>query len=632
MNVKRPVVSLATVATLVVALSIADVHAQRAASFVSPADEGKRVEGKNGVVTSANGLASEAGLEMLRAGGNAVDAAVATAFAIGVVEPQMSGLGGSGSATIWIKADAKPAYLDFYAAQPVDAWRGHTEPAPAPRGPGSAPTPPSTPGSEQSAAPAPEGDTQGGREVPGDLRVVGIPGAVAGLLAMHEKHGVLTREQVMSPAIRLAEEGFPIGQILADFIVSGATKMKPFPKAMALYFPSGKALGPGETLRNPELANSLRRIAKDGRRGFYEGPTAEAVVSTLNAGKHPVRVSDFAQFEPQWKRPLCGDYRGLTVLTAAPPQTGYQVLHALEMLEPFDLRALGLPTRSAAAFDVLSSALRAGQSQSRFNGDPNFVAVPANGISSSAFAATRKALIGSRNAPKTVAADDPNSFDRTAPAGQCGRYEPYGAAVPVPSAAGGSPSSFDDAGERSTETDGETTHLSVVDKSGNAVALSITNSSVWGSGGFSEGFFLNNSGFRFTDENIDAPARSKWRIRNTTIAPTIVLKNGNVQMVIGAPGGGRIPTEILQVMVYVLDYGLDPLDAVRMPRIFTAAANPRVQVEHGFTPELLRDVRAMGYEPVAESAGYARLYFITRRGNSWVGIADPRHDGQPRGY
>jgi len=629
------VVSLSTVATLVVAFTIADVNAQRtgptAAPFVSPADEGKRVEGKNGVVTSANSLASEAGLEMLRAGGNAVDAAVATTFAIGVVEPQMSGLGGSGSATIWIKADAKPAYLDFYAAQPVDAWRGHTEPAPAQRGQGGAP-PPSTPGSEQPAAPALEGDTPGGREVPGDLRVVGIPGAVAGLLAMHEKHGVLKREQVMAPAIRLAEEGFPIGQILADFIVSGANKMKPFPKAMALYFPNGKALGPGETLRNPELANSLRRIAKDGRRGFYEGPTAEAVVSTLNAGKHPVRLSDFAQFEPQWKRPLCGDYRGMTVLSAAPPQTGYQVLHALEMLEPFDLKALGLPTRSAAAFDVLSSALRAGQSESRFNGDPNFVTVPANGISSSAFAATRKALIGSRNAPKTVAADDASPFDGTAPAGQCGRYEPYGAAVPVPGVAGGASSSFADAGERSTETDGETTHLSVVDKSGNAVALSITNSSVWGSGGFAEGFFLNNSGFRFTDENINAPARSKWRIRNTTIAPTIVLKDGNVQMVIGAPGGGRIPTEILQVMVYVLDYGLDPLDAVRMPRIFTAAANPRVQVEHGFTPQLLREVRAMGYDPVAESAGYARLYFITRRGDSWVGIADPRHDGQPRGY
>jgi gamma-glutamyltranspeptidase/glutathione hydrolase len=187
-------------------------------------------------------------------------------------------------------------------------------------------------------------------------------------------------------------------------------------------------------------------------------------------------------------------------------------------------------------------------------------------------------------------------------------------------------------GERSDESDGETTHLSVVDKSGNAVALTITNSSVWGSGGFAEGFFFNNSGFRFTDQNINAPARSPWRIRNTTIAPTIVLRGDNVQVVIGAPGGGRIPTEILQVLVYILDYGLDPLDAVRIPRIFTSAGNSRVQLEHGFTPQLLREVRAMGYEPVAESAGYARLYLIARRGKDWIGVADPRHDGQPRGY
>ncbi len=174
--------------------------------------------------------------------------------------------------------------------------------------------------------------------------------------------------------------------------------------------------------------------------------------------------------------------------------------------------------------------------------------------------------------------------------------------------------------------------MSAVDKDGNAVSLTITNSSVWGSGGFAEGFFLNNSGFRFTNENITAPSRMPWRIRNTTIAPTIVMKNGQVQVVIGAPGGGRIPTEILQVLVYVLDYGLDPLDAVKIPRIFTAARNPQVQLEHGFAPELLREVRTMGYEPVAEAAGYARLYLIARRGDTWIGVADPRHDGRPRGY
>lgn len=608
----------------------AAVGAQRGSSrtpaFVTPAaDEGKRVEARNGVVTSANALASEAGVEMLRAGGNAVDAAVAAAFAIGVVEPQMSGLGGSGAATVWMKRERKPAYLDFYAAQPADSWRGHTEPA---RSQGLA----RTPGPEQPHGQAPEQQEFSGQREPGDLRDVGIPGAVAGLLTLHEKFGVLPREQVTAPGIRLAEEGFPVGQILAGFIAGADSRMKPFPNALTLYFPNGKALAPGETLRNHELAESLRRIARDGRKGFYEGPTAEALVATLNAGRHPATLADLAGYQPQWKRPLCTDYRGFTVLSAPPPQTGFQVLHTLELLEPFDLRTLGLPTRSAAAFDVLASALRVGQAAAPANADPNWVPVPANGISSAVFAAERKALVGTRKAAKPVDPADAKPFDQAPPAGECARYEPYGMAPAVPTAAGWAAPALDPQGEGPREQDGETTHLSVVDKDGNAVSLTTTNSEVWGSGGFTGGFLLNNSGFRFTDENIDAPSRNRWRIRTTTIAPTLVLKDGHVQMVIGAPGGGRIPTEIVQVLVYTLDYGLDPLDAVNIPRIFPSPRNPTVQIEHGFTPEILREVREMGYDPVWKSAGYARLYLIARRGDSWVGVADPRHDGQPRGY
>ena len=606
------VLGRAVSATMLV-LTATALPAQR---VVSPADDGKRAEGKNGAVTSANGLASDAGLQMLRAGGNAIDAAVATAFAIGVVEPQMSGLGGSGSATVWMKREGKPAYLDFYAAQPADAWRGHPSLA-APATATPAPT----------GAPAQAEESATG--TPGDLKVVGVPGSVAGLLALHERYGVLTREQVIGPAIRLAEEGFPVWQILADFIASSADKMKPFPRATALYFPGGKALGPGDFMKNPELGASLRRIAATGRKGFYEGPTAEALVATLNAGGHPLRLSDLASYAPQWKRPLCTAYRGYTVLSAPPPQTGIQILHTLELLEPFSLKTLGLPTQSSRAFDVLASALRAGQSQSRFNADPNWAAVPANGLTSSVFAASRAGVVGSGKAAAAIAPADPAPFDTASAPGECLRHEPYGPAAPLPAVAGNQQSPADASEEA---TGGETTHLSVVDKAGNAVALTVTNSSVWGSGGFAEGFFLNNSGFRFTERNISAPNRSQWRIRNTTIAPTIVLRGSDVEVVIGAPGGGRIPTEILQVLVYVLDYGLDPLDAVRIPRLFTSAANPRVQLEHGFSPELLREVRAMGYEPVAESAGYARLYLIARRGGTWVAVADPRHDGRPKAY
>ncbi len=406
------------------------------ASSPSPADEGKRVVAKQGVVTSANGLASDAGLAMLKAGGNAVDAAVATAFALGVVEPQMSGLGGSGAAMVWLERDDRPVYLDFYAAQPADSWRGRTEPAQTSPTQG-APGEPATLSvtiepSGRESQPAAPGSV---RREPGDLRIVGIPGNVAGLLTLHEKLGKLTRAQVMAPAIALAEDGFPIGQVLAEFIVSGQPKMRPFPRAVALYAPEGHPRAPGDTLKNPELAESLRRVMRDGRAGFYQGPTAEALVATLNQGKHPATLADLAAYQPQWKRPLCTDYRGLTVLSAPPPLTGFQVLHTLELLEPFDLKSLGLPIRSAAAFDLIASALRVGQAAARGNGDPNWVAVPANGISSADFAARRKSLIGSRAAPKAIESADAKPFDGVAPAGACANYEPYGPTPPVPSTA-----------------------------------------------------------------------------------------------------------------------------------------------------------------------------------------------------
>ena len=593
--------------------------------FVTPAaDDGKRIEARHGMVSSANALASEAGVAALRVGGNAVDAAVAAAFAIGVVEPQMSGLGGSGAALVWMAREGRPSYLDFYAAQPADSWHGHTRPAPS--GARAA-----NPGQDQSGQ-RPEPSELPGPTEPGDLRVVGIPGAVAGLLALHDRFGVLSREQVMASAIRLAQDGFPVGQILSGFIAAGATRMKPSPKAMSLYFPGGTALAPGEVVRNPELAESLRRIARDGAKGFYEGPTAEAMVETLHAGGHPATRADLMAYRPQWKRPLCAGYRGLTVLSAPPPQMGFQVLHTLELLESFNPAKLGPPTRSPAAFDLLTSALRVGQASARANADPNWVRVPAAGISSPTFAASREALVGKRVAAKSVAPADAGPFDGDPVVAECRAYDPYRAAPTVPTSAPPTAAGMPRDGDAEDDPHGETTHLSVVDRDGNAISLTLTNSDVWGSGGFTGGFFLNNSGFRFTDENIDAPSANRWRVRTTTIAPTLVLEDGAVKMVIGAPGGGRIPTEIVQVMVYVLDYGLDPLDAVNMPRIFPAPGNPRVQIEHGFTPQLLADVRTMGYEPVAESAGYARLYLIVRRGAGWVGVADPRHDGQPRGY
>jgi gamma-glutamyltranspeptidase/glutathione hydrolase len=182
------------------------------------------------------------------------------------------------------------------------------------------------------------------------------------------------------------------------------------------------------------------------------------------------------------------------------------------------------------------------------------------------------------------------------------------------------------------EAGGETTHLSVVDTEGNAVALTQTNSSLFGSGAFAAGFFLNNSGYSFEAEQLEGPLPAAWRTRSSTIAPTIVLEDGGATMVVGAPGGVRIPTAIAQNMVYALDLGIDPLEALRMPRIFPDTESPDVQLEGGFSADVLAEAGRMGYRPRALSFGYARLYMIVRVDHRWIAVADPRHDGEPRGF
>ena len=329
---------------------------------------------------------------MLLAGGNAVDAAVATAFAVGVVEPQMSGVGGGGSALVWMQGDGHADYLDFYASQPVQAFRTLEDPAVG------ATTP---------------------------LRIVGVPGDVAGLLALQERYGRLTRAQVMAPAIRLAQSGFPVNQILAQMIARDSVKLQQTAAGSDLLWPGGRPLGPGERIVNPELAASLRYVSQLGHAGFYQGQLARRVVAAMNAGGHPVTAEQFARYEPRWRRPLCAMYRGRVVLSAPPPQTGMQVIHTLKLLESYDLPSLGLPTRSAQAFDVMASALRNGMPLVGMNGDPSWANVPAVGVISDEFAAERRRLVGTGTPPDTVPPADPAQHNGSAPQGQCASFEPY---------------------------------------------------------------------------------------------------------------------------------------------------------------------------------------------------------------
>jgi gamma-glutamyltranspeptidase/glutathione hydrolase len=552
-------------------------------------DVGKRIVAQHGVVASAHPLASEAGLAVLRQGGNAVDAAAATAFAIGVVEPEMSGLGGSGAMLVWTQAQRRGDFLDFYASQPIASFR---------------------------AAHAV------GRDSTAPLRVVGVPGLVAGLLAAQERFGRLTRAQVMAPAIRLAEDGFPMYPVLRSMIERDTADLKDDSVAAALLLPGGRPLGLGEHYANPALARVLRQIAEEGPQGFYQGPVARDVVARMNAGGHPVRLEDFGQYQPTWRRPLCAVHNGRVLLSAPPPEGGMQMLATVKLLDPATATAYGLPSRDPRAFDLLASAMRVAQTTNRANGDPRWQPVPARGTISDRFAQQRRAEVGTGRAAPSVVPVDASPFDGDPSPEPCRPFDPYGAASPI--AAGPQ--------DDGAPAGGETTHISVVDGEGNAVAVTVTNSNVFGSGAAVDGFFLNNSAAAVTQAELDRPDGPAWLTRITTIAPTVVLQNGSVEMVVGSPGGGLIPLAIAQTIWYVLDYGMDPLAAVRMPRISPSAGSPNVAVEDGIDPAVLAGARAMGYQPVPSGFEYARIYMVVRRNGQWIGVADPRHDGQVRGY
>lgn len=552
-------------------------------------DIGKRVVAAHGVVASAHPLASEAGLSVLREGGNAIDAAVATAFAIGVAEPEMSGVGGSGAMLIWREADKHAEFLDFYAAQPLASFRAARVT---------------------------------GRDASAPLRVVGVPGNVAGLLLAQEKFGRLTRGQVMAPAIRLAEDGYPMYPVLASMIQRDSANLTRDSVGRALFLPNGHPRSIGEHFANPALARVLRTIATEGRRGFYEGAVARDVVARMNAGGHPITQQDFAKYEPTWRRPLCTEYNGRILLSAPPPEGGMQVLETVQLLDPAKAALYGLPTRDPRAFDLFTSALRVGQMANRGNGDPRWEPVPARGVVSPAMVAKRRAEVGTGHAVASIPAMDASEFDGAASPSACASFDPYGAAAAMASTPRG-----DDG-----PSGGETTHISVVDGDGNAVAVTVTNSNTFGSGVAVDGFFLNNSGAAITPADLDRPNGPAWLTRITTIAPTLVLRGNAVEMVVGSPGSGRIPLAIAQTIWNVLDYGLDPLEAVRMPRISPNAGNTTVELESGFDPTVLAAARDMGYVPTPPGFEYARIYMVVRRGGRWIGVADPRHDGQVRGY
>lgn len=600
------------------ALALALVACDRAGPerFVPVARQ--RVEAGNGVVAASHPLAAEAGVAMLRGGGNAVDAVVAAAFAVGVLEPMMAGVGGGGALTLWLADGRRAEHAEFYASAGADpdwALDSLLETVPL-------------------------------DSVPPE-RLAAVPGAVAGLLEAHERYGRLARDSVLAPAIRLAREGFPVHPLLARVIEEEREKLRRDSVAAAIFIPGGEPLRAGDWLVQPELAATLERVAREGRDAFYRGPMAQTLVARLSAGGNPITLDDLARFRPRWRRPLCGRYREYTILTAPPPLAGVEVLEALNLLETRPLRSIGLPAEAAEPLGLIVDAIRIARADGdAWIGSPNDAGVPAVGLASETFAAERGPLL---RAPvsDTLVAGDPWDEERTAtlpgcaaldpfPATQFSRPAPDSGEVPRPGAGAGRRGGSAPPGRtrRAAAADQtETTHLSVIDRQGNAASLTYTLGLYFGSGVLVGGAFLNTAAANFGGP--DANRRGPDRTPRSSTAPTLVLSGEEVRLAVGSPGSGRIPPAIVHVILYTLEYGLDPWVAVAMPRIYPSHESAEVQVEGGFAPEALAALRARGYELRARppfDLYFGGVHAVLRRGERLIGAADPRRDGAVAGY
>jgi gamma-glutamyltranspeptidase / glutathione hydrolase len=532
----------------------------------------------HGMVATDAPLATHVGAEVLRRGGNAVDAAVATAFALAVVYPVAGNLGGGGFLVARMSG-GPPVALDFREVAPGAATRDMYI--------------------------GPDGKPDD-RSLTGDL-AAGVPGSVAGLWEAHHRFGSRPWAELLAPAVHLADSGFAIDSDFAGDAHRDSTRLSQFPASAALFLPGGHPARPGDRWRNPQLAAVLRRIAADGLAGFYAGPTARAMVAEMRRGHGIITLADLAAYHAKWRTPVTFDYRGFHIISMPPPSSGGMTIALMaHLLAGRDLHALGW--HSPAELHLLTEAMRRGFAvRNHFLGDPDVITIPADRLLSQPFADSLASSIRP---------------DRATPS----------ADVAFPT--GGAPEGK------------HTTHFSVIDGQGNAVALTTTINSGFGSASTvaGDGFLLNDEMDDFTaqpgfpnSEGLvmgDANAIAPGKRMLSSMTPTIVLgRDGAPMLVTGASGGGIIITAVFQVISNVVDYDMAIGAAVSAPRIHHQHLPDTLLYErNGLRDDAIAALQAM-HQPVEASRGPLGIgASIMRTPAGIAGMADPRVHGSAEGY
>src|SRR3984957_11686863 len=533
----------------------------------------------HGMVATDAPLATHVGAEVLRHGGNAVDAAVATAFALAVVFPAAGNIGGGGFLVAQM-AGRPPVALDFREMAPAAATRDMYIGA---------------------------NGKPDDRSVTGDL-AAGVPGSVAGLWEAHHRLGSRPWAELLAPAIQLADSGVTVDSDFAAGTSSDSDRLSKFPASAALFLPHGHPLRPGDHWRNPQLAAPLRRNAASGPAGFYAGPTADAVAAEMRRGRGIITHADLAAYHAKWRTPVTFDYRGYHVISMPPPSSGGMTIALMaDMLSHHDLRTLA--RHSPAEIHLLAEVMRrAFAVRNHFLGDPDKITIPTDRLLSQTFADSLGASIQADSVTPSAAVSFPTG---TAPEGH------------------------------------HTTHFSVVDGQGNAVALTTTINTGFGSastvGG--AGFVLNNVMDDFTAQpgtpnseglvmgtaNAIAPGKRML----SSMSPTIVLgHDGTPMLVTGASGGAMIITAVFQILSNVVDYDMPVNAAVSAPRVHHQhLPDTLIYERNGLPANVVAALQAM-HQPLAAwnpgSLGIAAS--IMRTPTGVAGMADPRIHGRAEGY
>ena len=519
-----------------------------------------------GVVSAGRAEAAEIGRDILARGGNAIDAAVAVAFALGVCEPNASGIGGGGFILLHDGKSGEDVFLDFRENAPEAA----------------------TPDMYTPAEPGSNYDKDMGNVY--SSKASGVPGDVAGLLYAPEHYGTMTPEQVIAPAAALAREGFVVTPLLHNDIKDHKEELKKYGDGWKIYLNDDKPWPVGSMLKNPDLAATLDKIAKGGNEVFYEGEIADRIIDLVEKDGGILTREDLKNFKVRVLKPVRASYRGYELLSSPPPSSGgVHIAQILNVLENFDVASM--EPDSAEYLHLLSEVFKICYAdRSAYMGDPNFVKVPMEGLLSKDYAKELAARIDMTKAQKPA---EGNPF----------KHESI-----------------------------STTHFSIADSEGNLVAVTRTINHFFGSCAVPEGtgFLLNDEMEDFTLDPSSANAVAGGKIPLSCMSPTILLKDGKPFAVLGSPGGTRIISSVVQVIVNLIDFGMNLEDAVGTPRIGDDQTN-LIIYESRIPEETIAKLEEMGhptygYDDWNRIMGSVNSCMILPDG-TFQGVADPRRDG-----